>query len=87
MKNMKFDLNKKNRKKVFERVMEKLECFYNNTQNFSITPSIDVQEIKEFVNNQDLKSGGNYNAAIDHVTTGLEKYSVHTSHPKYGCNS
>ena len=83
MKNMKFDLNKKNRKKVFERVMEKLECFYNNTQNFSITPSIDVQEIKEFVNNQDLKSGGNYNAAIDHVTTGLEKYSVHTSHPKY----
>jgi glutamate/tyrosine decarboxylase-like PLP-dependent enzyme len=42
-----------------------------------------VQKIKEFIDNQDLKTGGDYSAAIDHVTTGLEKYSVHTPHPKY----
>jgi aromatic-L-amino-acid/L-tryptophan decarboxylase len=81
--NMKFDLNKQNRKEILETAMDKLEYFYDNTKNFPTTPSIDVIKIREFVDKQDLKVGGDYRAAIDHVTTGLEKYSVHTPHPKY----
>ena len=46
-------------------------------------PTINVEEIRDFVEKQDLMSGGNFEKSMDHVTGGLEKYSVHPSHPKY----
>lgn len=82
-KNMSFDLTKIDRKDVLEKTIEKLEYFYENTLDLPTNPSIDVHQLKEFIDKQDLTSGGNYDAAIDHVTTGLEKYTVHTAHPKY----
>ncbi|MDG1437472.1 MAG: aminotransferase class V-fold PLP-dependent enzyme, partial [Emcibacteraceae bacterium] len=80
---MKFDLDIKNRKEIFEKVLDKLEHFYVNTKEYSTTPTMNIPEIKEFVEQSDLSVGGDYKAAIDHITTGLEKYSVHTLHPKY----
>ncbi|MDG1859111.1 MAG: aminotransferase class V-fold PLP-dependent enzyme, partial [Emcibacteraceae bacterium] len=71
------------RKEIFEKVLDKLEHFYVNTKEYSTTPTMNIPEIKEFVEQSDLSVGGDYKAAIDHITTGLEKYSVHTLHPKY----
>ena len=82
-KKLNFDLTKTDRNDVLEKTLEKLENFYENTSNFQVTPKIDVKKIREFIETQDFSSGENFNDAIDHVTKGLEKYSVHPSHPKY----
>lgn len=82
-KKVNFDLDKTNRNAILKKTLERLEDFYENTSNFPVTPKVDVQKVREFVDTQDLTLGENLGEAIEHVAAGLEKYSVHTSHPKY----
>lgn len=76
-----FDLNLHERLKLYQYAVEKIEGFYGNTKSYAVTPSLDVAEIKAFVD--DLVEKVAPEVALDHVVEGLEKYAVHTPHPKY----
>jgi len=80
---LQFDLKKSERKATLDAILDRLEGYYDDTAKFPVSPNIDVNEIKAFINEQSLQSGGNYTAAIESVFKGLEEYAVHTPHPKY----
>lgn len=80
---MNFDLDSKERKRIFNLVFGKIEQFYNETKDLKITPNLDVAQIRTFVNQANLKNGIDNNKAIELITKGLESYSVHTPHPNY----
>ncbi|MCG8326158.1 MAG: aminotransferase class V-fold PLP-dependent enzyme [Chitinophagales bacterium] len=80
---MHFDFDEKQRKAIVETVFEKIEHFYSNTKDYSTTPELNIQKIRGFVESPDLTSGNEADKALLHVVNGLEKYTVHTPHPKY----
>jgi len=80
---MNFDFDEKQRKEILNKVLNKVEHFYANTKDYSTTPSLDLKEIRNIVESENLVSGTEPNKAIEHILKGLEKYSVHTPHPKY----
>jgi aromatic-L-amino-acid decarboxylase len=78
---MNFDLESLERKEVWEQLTQKLEMFYANPYNRKVSPQLHAEEIKRIVNG--LSDTLSSDAAINHVLEGLEKYTVHTSHPMY----
>lgn len=80
---MHFDFDIKQRKEILETVFKKLERFYSSTKDFKTSPNLNIKEIRESILTNELTNGINPNKAIEHVTKGLETFSVHTPHPKY----
>jgi len=80
---IKFDLDRNQRKALFEQVINKVDSYYSNTKSYSTTPSLEINQIRDYINTQNLQTSVNYKNAINHVLNGLENYSVHTPHPKY----
>lgn len=80
---MNFDLDTQQRGKILNFVTERIEQYYINTKSLRTTPSLDIKKIRAYIANADFELTGNYENAIDHVMNGLEKYIVHTPHPKY----
>lgn len=80
---MNFDFDEKQRKEILSTVLNKVENFYSNTKDYSTTPNLDLKEIRSIVESENLVLGTEPNKAIEHIIKGLEKYSVHTPHPKY----
>jgi len=80
---MTFDLDKQQRKTLFNYVIDKIESFYASTEKYSISPNLDVKEIRNFINKSDFDIQDDFKQAINHVVEGLEEFSVHTPHPKY----
>ena len=80
---MHFDFDHKQRKEILETVFKKLENYYSATKKFKITPDLNVTAIREALLTKELTNGIAPNKAIEHVTKGLETFSVHTPHPKY----
>lgn len=78
---MNFDLFAEERKDVWNFLTEQLELFYNNSYSRKVSPELNVQDIRAFIN--PLSKTVKYKDAIQHVLNGLEKYMVHTSHPMY----
>ena len=78
---MNFDLH--NRKKVLASALERIERYYQNTNEFKASPSLDTRFIRDLIDGMNLNEGGMPQEAINHVLDGLEKFSVHTPHPKY----
>lgn len=80
---MQFDFDNKQRKEILEIVFEKLENYYSSTQDFKTNPDLDINKIRESLLSTELVNGIKPDKAIQHVTNGLETFSVHTPHPKY----
>lgn len=80
---MNFDFNEKQRKEILNTVFNKIEHYYANTKDYSITPNLNLEEIKSLVETPDLDLGNKTHDVIEHIINGLETYSVHTPHPKY----
>ncbi len=80
---MNFDLTSAERKKLFNTLFEKIDYFYEHTKDYKISPDLDIPRIRTYINQVDLNKGVDYIEAIELITKGLEKYSVHTPHPKY----
>jgi len=80
---MNLDFDKTQRKEALEIIFEKVENYYSNTNEFPTSPDLNLQKIRTLVQNIDIKEGNNPAEVINHITKGLEKYSVHTPHPKY----
>ena len=78
-----FDLTSIQREAILDYTINRIEKFYNNTRTFRSTPFLDIEKIRGYINQNELEEGGNYEDAIDSILEGLEKYSVHTSNPKY----
>ncbi len=80
---MNFDFDDKQRKEILNTVLDKVEHFYANTKDYSTTPDLHLEEIRNLVETPDLILGNKPNEAIEHIINGLENYSVHTPHPNY----
>lgn len=80
---MQFDFDNKQRKEILETVFEKLENYYSSTKDFKTNPDLNIEEIRESILTKELANGITPDKAIEHVTKGLETFSVHTPHPKY----
>ena len=80
---MNFDLDLPQRRKVLDFVLEKVENYYQHTKALPVTPELDLKKIREYIEEANFDSTGNFEVAVDHVIGGLEKYIVHTPHPKY----
>ncbi len=78
---MNFDISAIERKEIWNYLIEQLELFYGKPYDRKVSPELDIKEIKDFVN--PLSGSEGHKDAISHVLSGLEKYTVHTSHPSY----
>ncbi len=80
---MNFDLDSQRRDLLYRHVIEKIEDYYTNTQDYSTSPNLEIKEIRSFIDQSDFQTFDSFKQAIDHVINGLEEFSVHTPHPKY----
>lgn len=80
---MNFDFDLQKRTELINLVVQRVDAYYDNTKKYPTTPNLDIEEIRTFINQSDFNNPANYEVIINHITDGLEKYSVHTPHPKY----
>lgn len=80
---MQFDFDQYSRKEILDTVCKKLESYYSTTKKLRINPELNINKIRDSLFSKELTTGIEPEKAIDHVINGLEKYSVHTPHPKY----
>ena len=80
---MTFDLDQSSRLHLFNFTIERLEQYYSETASREVSPNLNIDEIQNFIRNQAFDKEENPSKAIQHVLDGLDKYSVHTSHPNY----
>jgi aromatic-L-amino-acid/L-tryptophan decarboxylase len=78
-----FDLTPADRKKLLEFVFDKLDAYYRSTKSYNVSPSLNLEEILKKVGKNDLEDPVEPQKAIHDIIDGLEKFSVHTPHPKY----
>lgn len=78
-----FDLTNKERKKILEFIIDKLESYYENTKSVKVTPSLNVSGIMNYVKKVDFQNPIEPIKAINDVIDGLQQFIVHTPHPKY----
>jgi len=46
---MNFDFDEKQRKEILNTVSQKIEHFYTNTKDYSTTPELNLQEIRNII--------------------------------------
>ncbi len=78
-----FDLSSNERAELLAFVQDRLEAYYSATDRFRVSPELAVEQIREFVGDQDFSEALPGKEALEHVFVGLEQYAVHTPHPKY----
>ena len=78
-----FSLTDKERPELYQLVIDRLEKFYENTSNYSVSPDLDINIILDLVGKNDFTKIISPEEAINNVIGALEKYTVHTPHPKY----
>ncbi|MTI29555.1 aminotransferase class V-fold PLP-dependent enzyme [Cytophagales bacterium RKSG123] len=80
---MNFDLTQKERLDLFQFTISSLENYYKRTEAYKVSPELDINEIVDVVRKHDFNSNLSPREAISTVIAALEKYTVHTPHPKY----
>ena len=78
-----FNLTKNERRELFQFTIDRLEAYYQNTKSHKLSPPLIVDEIVSKVKNNGFDRTTDPRQAISDVIHGLEKFSIHTSHPKY----
>lgn len=78
-----FNFTPQERKHLFEKVLEKLEGYYQHTSDYPVSPALELSEIWDYARSANFDQPAEPLAALLQVIKGLEKYAVHTPHPKY----
>ena len=78
----KFDLTKEIRNQLIQYTTKRLENYYGNTKQFDVLPGQNFKEIVSYVHDLDFDSPKHPIEAIDKVIDGLEKFTLHSPHPK-----
>jgi len=76
------DLTKELRTQLLQHTTERLEKYYENTKEYAVLPKLDFKEIVQKVKEVDFNNPIHPIKAIDQVIDGLEKYTLHSPHPK-----
>lgn len=77
-----FDLTRAERDLVFTQLLEKIDSFRDDTMAHRVSPPLDRSDILDIVRH-DFSAAMSFEDAVGKVTSALEKYTVHTAHPKY----
>lgn len=83
MKSHFFDLDALSRKEVISYLLDILEEYYQNTDSYRVTPELNPNEVRGYINKVNLAIPTDFENAIDHIIGGLKAYAVHTPHPRY----
>lgn len=78
-----FDLTREKRAELFKMLLPELEKYYGNTAELRVTPPLDLKEIQQVVRKADFDHPSDIKEAVRTVTGALQKYIVHTPHPRY----
>ena len=80
---MTLDFTAELREKAWIYLSRQLEDYYAHTIDWKVTPVLDRETVKAYIDQQDLSRGIGYEEAIEHVMEGFRKFHVHTPHPHY----
>jgi aromatic-L-amino-acid/L-tryptophan decarboxylase len=78
-----FDLDQKQRIKLWGHLIKKLETYYSDTPTLRVTPKLSVEEVRNFIEQYPIGKSLDAKDAIDFVLKGLTEYAVQTPHPMY----
>ena len=78
----KFDLTKDLRNQLLQHTVERLENYYENTNQLDVLPHLNFNEIVRTVKAVDFDNPIHPIEAIDKIIDGLENYTLHSPHPK-----
>ena len=78
-----FDFDPDARSDIWNRLIEELEDYSRKAEALPVSPTLDQQKIRQFVNRLPFETPVSPDAALGHVIEGLKKYAVHTPHPQY----
>ena len=77
------DLDNKQRNNLWTTLLESLEGYLDQTESYRVSPVLDLQQIQNYIKQLPLESGVDPSLALEHVITGMERFTVHTPHPSY----
>ncbi len=80
---IKFNLTKKERRELYELVINRLDNYYDKTSDYAVAPSLAVIEIRKLIAEHGFKKDESSADALNYVIDALEKYMIHTAHPRY----
>lgn len=78
-----FNLTNKERKKLYELTISRLEKYYEQTATYSVTPNLAINEIRKVIKKHGFEQSKDFSEVLNTVIDGLEKYTIHTGHPRY----
>lgn len=78
-----FNLTKEERNKLYKLVINRLEHYYSKTRDYAVAPKLDVLEIRKLIATHGFEKHQDHANNLHFVIDALEKYMVHTSHPRY----
>ncbi len=78
-----FNLSGKERQEVLTHVIALLEEYYNHTRDLDVAPTLDKQEIYDYVSQFDFTTKVDFKQGAGVIIEGLRRYAVHTPHPRY----
>ncbi len=78
----KFDLHPDLRNQLLQHTFEKLEEYYEHTDELEVLPHLNFEAIVKKARNVDFNTPLPPKKAIDLVIDGLRKYTLHSPHPK-----
>jgi glutamate/tyrosine decarboxylase-like PLP-dependent enzyme len=78
-----FDFDPQERLELYNHVIKKIDNFYNNTNSYDVSPKLEFEKIQAYIRQSDFNTPKNAKEAINNIINGLEKFTVHTPHPKY----
>lgn len=71
-----FDLDEEQRRDLVDEVLSKIEEFYNTIERRPISPTLDVQSIRDHISKVPLEKTRSLKHTIGHVIEGLKAFSV-----------
>ncbi len=78
-----FDLVEDERHDILNEAIELVHDYYTNTKNRHVTPDLDLNFVRRYVENGISPSKNSYKEKIKYVFKGLESFAVQIAHPSY----
>jgi glutamate/tyrosine decarboxylase-like PLP-dependent enzyme len=78
-----FDLFEKERHDTMNKAIDLVHDYYSNTKNRNVTPDLDLNFVRQYVEKGMTNSTDSYQEKIKYVFNGLESFAVQIAHPSY----
>lgn len=78
-----FDLTEKDRHDTLNKAIDLVHDYYTNTDSRNVTPDLNLNFVRQYVENGISKENVTYQEKIDYVFNGLESFAVQIAHPSY----